>query len=102
MPHLRADTMTERDRTPRKVGVYDRPASADRPALTRWLVYVFVVVALILGLLYLLFWRNAEGRSERGAAVSVPSEEGQSAGVTNSHDTLTARSPCLTACAPCG
>jgi hypothetical protein len=44
--------MNERKKPRRKVGVYDRPASADRPAYIRIAVYIVAIVLAILSALY--------------------------------------------------
>jgi hypothetical protein len=64
--------MAEQNRTPRKVGVYDRPAGADRPPLARRLVYVLVVVALIASL-YFFLWRASDAHTApRAAWIDTP------------------------------
>jgi hypothetical protein len=55
--------MNEPNRQPRKVGVYDRPANADRPRHVRRLVYVVAIVMVIISILYFLLWRTAEART---------------------------------------
>ena len=55
--------MSEQNRRARKVGVYDRPANADRPSYVRRLVYVLPIAIAVIGILYFLLWRTADART---------------------------------------
>ena len=55
--------MSEPNRQPRKVGVYDRPANADRPRYVRRLVSVVAIVFALISIVYFLLWRTADART---------------------------------------
>jgi len=57
-----AAIMSESNKPARKVGVYDRPAGADRPANVRRVIYIVAVALALIATLYLLVWRTAEAR----------------------------------------